>query len=138
MGRPPDAGSPTGPPRTRRLFGQARPMTQSRFLLELPSEDVRRVGEARSAAPSQPRGSWRATRPRHAPPSRPVAPGDSYVDRSEGSDFGGGLHVGMPVRHRKFGVGRIVQVKPTMPPRVDVEFEGRDVRTIQVSYLQPA
>ncbi|HJL18189.1 MAG TPA: UvrD-helicase domain-containing protein [Sandaracinaceae bacterium LLY-WYZ-13_1] len=139
---------------TRRLFGRVRPMTRSRFLLELPPEDVRRVGEAGPRAPARARGGWRGASagdrapaawrapsrpgPAHRPPPPPrIAPGDSYVDPSEGSDFIGGVEVGMPVRHRKFGVGRIVQIKPTTPPRVAVEFGGK-VRTIGLDWLQPA
>jgi DNA helicase-2/ATP-dependent DNA helicase PcrA len=139
--------------RSRRLFGQAKPMTPSRFLLELPDEDVQRVGQRASAPPAVRRPAWQTGRqgwqggrgasaaPRPAAPNTPS--GDSYIDRDEGSDFEGArVQVGMPVRHRKFGVGRIVGIKPTSPPRVDVEFRSpdgdRDVRTIQVSFLSPA
>lgn len=138
----------------RRVFGQLRPMTRSRFLLELPEDDVQWVGRRHSSPPAQRRGSSFSRRgggygggggysaPRKRAEPRYVAPGDSYVDTDEGSDLGGGIQVGMPVRHRKFGLGRVLLVKPTMPPRVDVEFRDanghKDVRTIQVSFLQPA
>ncbi len=141
----------------RRVFGQLRPMSISRFLLELPQDDVQWVGRRQSAPPRPARpassygrgyggggyggGGHGAPRTREPAP-REVAPGDSYVDMDDGSDLSVGIRVGMPVRHRKFGLGRIVTIKPTSPPRVDVEFRGedggRDVRTIQVSYLQPA
>ncbi len=122
---------------TRRLFGRdLRYMQPSRFLDELPAEDVSWPagnGRRAPARASTPR-AFPERRERRAPP--PVAPGDSYVDRSEGSDVGG-VHVGMAVRHNKFGVGRIVSIKPTIPPRVDVDFPSAGVRTIQLSFLAP-
>ncbi|MCZ7678687.1 MAG: hypothetical protein M5U28_07920 [Sandaracinaceae bacterium] len=47
--------------------------------------------------------------------------------------------MGMRVRHSKFGRGRIVRIKPSVPPRVDVAFDDEPgVKTIQLSYLSPA
>ncbi len=130
----------------RRLFQERRSCQPSRFLLELPAEDVRRVGVHEASAypaphPSVP-GAGRpmgygfgGTRP--LPKPARAAPSDSHVDATEGSDFDG-VRVGMRVRHQKFGRGKVVQVKPTSPPRVDVVFDDEPgVRTIQLNYLQP-
>ena len=121
----------------RTVYGQRTPfLTPSRFLAELPPDDIRTIGSARTRRPSPPYRAARRPR-RYTPPPR-VDPGDSYVDYGEGSDFEGQeVHVGMRVRHRKFGVGSIVKIARTSPPRVDVEFDD-SVRTIQVSYLIPA
>ena len=124
---------------TRRLFGRdLRYMIPSRFLDELPAEDVSWSRRPRRAG----RTSTPVRRPsfsREPRASRHVGPGDSYIDRTEGSDLpGGGIHVGMSVRHATFGLGRIVEIKPTVPPRVNVEFSDAAIRTIRVDYLQPA
>ncbi len=122
---------------TRRLFGRdVRFMVPSRFLDELPPADVSWPARASRGA-SRPPVSRPLPLRRDRPVPPRVAPGDSYVDRSEGSETGG-AYVGMRVRHGKFGVGRIVSIKPTIPARADVDFGGSGVRTIQMSYLSPA
>lgn len=135
---------------SRRLFRDRRSCSPSRFLAELPREDVQTIG----ARPQPPRPSYGSSAygggygrssygrsaygaGRTAPPRSAPRSSESYVDRSEGSDVDG-IRVGMAVRHTKFGHGRIVGIKPTVPPRVDVEFPSFGVKTIQVSYLQPA
>ncbi|MBX3270204.1 MAG: UvrD-helicase domain-containing protein [Sandaracinaceae bacterium] len=122
--------------RVRRFFGRdVRYMTPSRFLLELPAQDVSFAGIAPTRAATRPSpAAWiepPARRPR-------AAPGDSYVDRSEGTDEGGGAYVGMKVRHGKLGLGRIVRLDRTSPPRAAVDFGDGGLRTIQLSYLSPA
>ncbi|MGF1469100.1 MAG: ATP-dependent helicase [Sandaracinaceae bacterium] len=121
--------------RTRRIFGRLRPNERSRFLDEIPRDDVEEIGAGRTTAPS--RSPARRSAPSPSP-RRAIAPGDSYVDRSEGSDLGlDALEIGARVRHRKFGEGRIVSIKPTMPPRADVEFPGWGRRTIRADWLEP-
>lgn len=127
---------------SRRLFRDRRSCSPSRFISELPREDVQTIG-GRPAAPRRP--AWspgsRYASGYGAGPSRPSAPqprsSESYVDRTEGTDFDG-VRVGMAVRHTKFGRGRVVSIKPTVPPRVDVDFPSVGRKTIQLSYLQPA
>lgn len=114
----------------RRIFGQQRVGTPSRFLTELPGSDIEWIG-ARSSAPT-----WTSApqeEPRHEP-------GDSYVDYAEGSDLSDleGLRRGMQVRHPKFGVGEVREVVQGSPPRVSVRFSGWGTRTIIASYLEPA
>ena len=113
----------------RRIFGQQRVGIPSRFLTELPGEDIEWIG-ARSSSPSR--------------PSVPDAPrrdsNDSYVDYSEGSDLSDleGLRRGAQVRHPKFGVGEVTEVMQGSPPRVSVHFPGWGTRKIIASYLEPA
>jgi DNA helicase-2/ATP-dependent DNA helicase PcrA len=113
----------------RRIFGQQRVGIPSRFLTELPGEDVEWIG-ARSSSParaSAPEGPRRDTN-------------DSYVDYSEGSDLSDleGLRRGVQVRHPKFGVGEVTEVMQGSPPRVSVRFPGWGTRKIIASYLEPA
>ena len=113
----------------RRIFGQQRVGIPSRFLTELPAEDIEWIG-ARSSSPS---------RPSMPEPSR-RDPTDSYVDYSEGSDLSDleGLRRGVQVRHPKFGVGEVTEVMQGSPPRVSVHFPGWGTRKIIASYLEPA
>jgi len=113
----------------RRIFGQQRVGIPSRFLTELPSEDVEWIG-GRTSSPSAP-----ALRE-----ERRYEPDESYVDYSEGSDLSDleGLRRGMQVRHPKFGVGEVKEVTPGSPPRVSVRFPGWGTRKIIASYLEPA
>jgi DNA helicase-2/ATP-dependent DNA helicase PcrA len=115
----------------RRIFGQQRVGIPSRFLTELPGEDIEWIG-GRTSSPS---------------PSRPAAPAvsrrdptDSYVDYGEGSDLSDleGLRRGVQVRHPKFGVGEVTEVMQGTPPRVSVHFPGWGTRKIIASYLEPA
>ncbi|MGB5701272.1 MAG: UvrD-helicase domain-containing protein [Polyangiales bacterium] len=113
----------------RRIFGQQRVGIPSRFLTELPSEDIEWIG-GRTSSPSRPA-------PRE---ERQYEPDQSYVDYSEGSDLSEleGLRRGMQVRHPKFGVGEVKEVTPGSPPRVSVRFPGWGTRKIIASYLEPA
>ena len=113
----------------RRIFGQQRVGIPSRFLTELPGEDIEWIG-ARSSPPSRP----------SAPAEPRRGPTDSYVDYSEGSDLSDleGLRRGVQVRHPKFGVGEVTEVMQGSPPRVSVRFPGWGTRKIIASYLEPA
>ena len=113
----------------RRIFGQQRVGIPSRFLTELPGEDIEWIG-ARSSSPSRP----------SAPAESRRGPTDSYVDYSEGSDLSDleGLRRGVQVRHPKFGVGEVTEVMQGSPPRVSVRFPGWGTRKIIASYLEPA
>ncbi|MGD8317778.1 MAG: UvrD-helicase domain-containing protein [Myxococcales bacterium] len=113
----------------RRIFGQQRVGIPSRFLTELPGDDVQWIG-ATPASPS-----------RESFPDRPPsgAPSESYVDYSEGDwDQSEGIRRGMQVRHPKFGVGEVREVVQGSPPRVSVRFPGWGTRKIIASYLEPA
>jgi DNA helicase-2/ATP-dependent DNA helicase PcrA len=122
---------------SRRIYGRLKPGVRSRFLDELPAEDVQLVGgrSTPSRVPQRPAYSGRSY---EEPRSEPRRSNETYVDRSEGSDLDG-LRVGMAVRHVKFGRGRVLRINPSVPPRVDVQFGAEwGVKTIQLDYLQPA
>jgi DNA helicase II / ATP-dependent DNA helicase PcrA len=78
----------------------------------------------------------------HPPPRaaagapRGRAPGESYVDRSDG-DHDGSLSQGMHVRHAKFGEGEVLSVENGRPPRATVRFPGWGVKQVVLSYLEP-
>jgi DNA helicase-2/ATP-dependent DNA helicase PcrA len=115
----------------RRIFGQQRVGIPSRFLTELPGEDVEWIG-GRTSSPAPSRVPARE--------QRHYEPDESYVDYGEGSDLSDleGLRRGMQVRHPKFGVGEVKEVTPGTPPRVAVRFPGWGTRKIIASYLEPA
>ncbi len=113
---------------SRRVYGELRSRRPSRFLSEMPRQELEVVGRERRE-------------PAFGASSRPPAPvpGDSRVDTSEGSDLDGAeLHPGMRVRHKKFGVGEVCGLSPGSPPRVTVRFPGWGDKTLITSYLEPA
>ena len=129
----------------RRIFGQERAGGPSRFLGDLPEDDVHRLGGSGGG------GSTR--RPRAAemdfapdPWDRPRKPdtrtdlGESFVDRSEYSDLaGGGIGPGTLVRHKKFGVGRVASLDTGgMYPKAEVDFESVGRKKLIVRVLEPA
>jgi DNA helicase-2/ATP-dependent DNA helicase PcrA len=120
----------------RRVFGELRFRHPSRFLEEMPQQDLEVVGPPRGDG-----GYGRALstrRPGHAPPGPQVA-GDSRVDFSEASDpEAAELQLGMRVRHKKFGVGQVCALSPGLPPRVTVRFPGWGDKTLVSSFLEPA
>lgn len=150
--------------RMRRIFGQLKVSTPSRFVEELPREDVEMLG----AAPRKPRPKRFRPRPMQQDPfdfpehaqdrdhaldvstteSRVVADpfesssaefdGDSYIDRSEGDFSSGVLEPGMRVRHAKFGIGEVRSLSEGSPPRVTVRFKTYGDKKIMASYLRPA
>ena len=112
----------------RRLFGQQRVGIPSRFIDELPPEDVEWIGvaPARSSVAHVP-----------TPAARPSS--QSYVDYAEADeppDFAE-IRRGMRVRHSKFGVGEVQEVVAGTPARVSVRFPGWGVRKIIATYLEP-
>ncbi|MBW2462388.1 MAG: ATP-binding domain-containing protein, partial [Deltaproteobacteria bacterium] len=150
----------------RRIYGQMRVGQPSRFILELPPEDVSAVGGAptarqtmegrvgarswgqgprrpgiRTGPPAGGKGSglsWSGSgRSAPDPAPAPRPPGESYVDASDGSDIAD-LRLGMSVRHAKFGVGRVTGMTDGVPPRVAVDFPGWGQKKIVVSFLEPA
>jgi DNA helicase-2/ATP-dependent DNA helicase PcrA len=116
--------------RTRRIYNEVKLRQPSRFLHEIPRDEVHWVGAGRDRKSAAP-----AAQPR----SRSVAAAHSgpYVDRSEANDtLDSGIQPGMRVRHTKFGVGRVTAVADGVPPRVTVDFPDGS-RSIVSSYLTP-
>ncbi|MDW8363633.1 MAG: UvrD-helicase domain-containing protein [Myxococcales bacterium] len=132
----------------RFVHGQLRTGRPSRFLEELPDDDVERIGlsEARvqtharrgfEEAMSSPSAA-RYTHVRRAGSNRAE---QAWLDRdgadpSPGDDSGG-LRRGMRVRHARYGVGTIRELVGGQPPRVRVEFPGLPVKTILAGWLEP-
>ena len=127
----------------RTIFGQMRSGDTSRFVHEMPAEDIREIGAAMRSS----------VRPRAKPTPDPwdhdarrggrredlTAPrdsGESYIDYSEGSDLR--LTQGMRVRHAKFGIGEVREVSRGAPPRVTVLFPQWGRKTIIARFLEPA
>ena len=146
----------------RRIFGQLKNGFASRFLDELPQDDIEQLGQPRKprAAPAFRADPWdepvrpapnsfeqvvsdswetaqQASEKTHV--SEGGFEGDSYLDVTEGNDLyqGGGIRKGMRVRHPRFGVGKVLTVSGGVPPRVTVRFPGGD-KQIVATYLQPA
>jgi DNA helicase-2/ATP-dependent DNA helicase PcrA len=132
---------------SRRVYGELKMRVPSRFLREMPAGDLDLLsseqGRPRPAAQRPPPAS---TPPRYRseseyrtnPPPRPRASSESYVDRSESSDYGeSSIRRGMYVRHAKFGVGEVHAVTQEQPPRVTVRFPGWGEKTLLANYLEP-
>jgi DNA helicase-2/ATP-dependent DNA helicase PcrA len=125
----------------RRVYGELRYRRPSRFLDEMPHDELERVGARPQPQQrfSQPAAAFRGGPPQMA--RRPaVAPGDSHVDPFEANDSGEGveLQLGMRVRHKKFGIGQVRALTAGSPPRVTVSFPGWGDKTLISSYLEPA
>ncbi len=143
---------------TRRVYGELKYRRPSRFVEEMPREELELVGETQTPRPGRgfgagrsyggggyggARGGGRVARQRFQPPAEPPEPrvpsGDSYVDSSEVSDVDGVvLRAGMRVRHKKFGIGEVFDVGDGIPPRVTVIFPGWGKKTLVSNYLEPA
>ncbi|MEM9861755.1 MAG: UvrD-helicase domain-containing protein [Myxococcota bacterium] len=124
----------------RRIFGQLRPGSPSRFLLEVPEEDGHFIGAGGESAAPKPQPRYQAD-PWDSPaaPSGYVPPrggGESYIDYGDGDDLG--IRKGMRVRHRKFGVGRIEHVDMGATPKATVRFDDWGRKTIALHFLESA
>jgi DNA helicase-2/ATP-dependent DNA helicase PcrA len=138
---------------SRRVYGELKMRTPSRFLREMPAADLDLLsseqGRPRAASqrPASQRQQQQAPSPmryrsessyRSDPPPRPRASTESYVDRSESSDYDeSSIRRGMRVRHAKFGIGEVHAVTQEQPPRVTVRFPGWGEKTLLANYLEP-
>jgi len=144
--------------RERRLFGRHRYSVPSRFLSELPPDDVSFIGWQPSASglarprrrgfghddpfgPDTDDDSFadefaRASAMPSPPPGS--AHDDAWLDASDGCDVDDAPRPGMQVRHRKFGVGQVRGVEPGSPPKVRVRFPGRGEKVLLATFLEPA
>jgi DNA helicase-2/ATP-dependent DNA helicase PcrA len=126
--------------RMRRIFNRVEIGTPSRFVLDLPEEDITWIGDQptrarrRRSAPAFRADPWDAPPP--PKPKRRPRDVDSYIDYSEGSDLG--LVEGTRVWHPKFGHGRVTDIRHGMvPPRVAVLFDDGRTKVIQSDRLEP-
>jgi DNA helicase-2/ATP-dependent DNA helicase PcrA len=132
----------------RRIYNDIKIRRRSRFLDEIPKDEVRVVGAARNQRASAPPRSSSSLSP-HAPsypayaagrstsPPRDRDPAARYIDRAEANDvLEAGIALGMRVQHTKFGIGRVTAVADGVPPRVTVDFADGS-RSIISTYLTP-
>ena len=139
----------------RTVFGQTRYGRPSRFLKDLPQEDVRQHASSRrdffprqgwGSAPPASSNSERARTPfRHpqasSPSSPPRAPGERYVEIDEApsydADESAGLRRGGTVRHKKFGRGKVIEVvEEGTEPKVVADFPGWGRMTVLQRFLE--
>jgi DNA helicase-2/ATP-dependent DNA helicase PcrA len=135
----------------RTLFGQLRYSRPSRFLLNLPPEDVEPVATRASPMPRfVDRGSWGATAERAAPWRHPLssssppprAPGERYVDRDAFDDVAPDdagdqtFHRGTRVFHQRFGEGEVRRTERSTELLVVAHFPGWGEKKILARFLQ--
>ncbi len=126
----------------RNIYGELRSCRPSRFIKEIPVTELRRVGVSQKAySPNslrsrKPYGFGTSTNP-SSRAQTPVGKGDSYVDRTEGSDLDSPFYLGMPVQHNTFGFGKIDGLCPGSPPSVIVNFESCGKKKIRANFLKP-
>jgi DNA helicase II / ATP-dependent DNA helicase PcrA len=131
----------------RTLYGQTKYNRPSRFLKDLPKEDIVQVGGRDSSY--APRG-WGNAPPMSTPkrgeqewrhpmwasnPPRNVerTPGERFVERDDGELR---LREGVKVRHKKFGEGSVVEIVEGPEPKVVADFPGWGQMTILQRFVQ--
>jgi DNA helicase-2/ATP-dependent DNA helicase PcrA len=145
--------------RRRRLSGQELPGIPSRFLRELPMDDVDAIimerpatyyGDTRGRGPWG--GQWSKPEPEptfqlRAPPGYGEAPKPKlaakptgeitvHYDGDDGGESGPGLQVGAKLRHPSFGVGEIRGWQGSGADlKVTMRFPGAGVKTILARFL---
>jgi DNA helicase-2/ATP-dependent DNA helicase PcrA len=131
---------------SRFVYGERQPCERSRFIGEIPPGELNLVGPRRArpdrlAGDPDGRPRYRQGHPSEYPSARSRTvdiEGDSRVDRLEGSDLCGvALGPGARVRHARFGVGSVIEVRPGSRPTVVVRFPGYGNKTIVTQYLEP-
>lgn len=122
---------------SRTIFGQTKMRVPSRFLSELPREDLVEVGGSSSFRRPAARRE-RACRGDFEAASYEGV--DGSYDDFDGVDLpaGGTLQAGMKVRHKKFGVGSVIRVDAGFTPKATVDFPGYGRKTVLLSFLSPA
>jgi DNA helicase-2/ATP-dependent DNA helicase PcrA len=137
---------------SRRVYGELKMRVPSRFLREMPAADLDMLssesGKPRASSAPRPQSGYpqqqaryraEPARPRTEPPRPARSSTESYVDRSEGSDYvDAGIRRGTYVRHAKFGIGEVHAVTTESPPRITVRFPGWGEKTLLATYLEPA
>lgn len=125
--------------RRRRLYGQLQVGTPSRFVLDLPSEGVERIGLARPTTMN------RVANPRPAAPvpepewDDDIVYEDGASASSGSSDEGVALYVGMNVRHGKYGEGELLGwTGGGNDLRLQLRFPQHGTKTILARYCEPA
>lgn len=139
----------------RTLYGQTRYNRPSRFLKDLPQDDVQQMGGRSSMAPRgwgsastservsdrQPRSEqpWRHPMWESNPPKnieRNV--GERFIERDEHShgDYDEELRRGTRVRHKKFGEGSVLELVAGPEPKIVADFPGWGRMTILRRFVE--
>jgi DNA helicase II / ATP-dependent DNA helicase PcrA len=130
----------------RTLFGQVRYGRPSRFLLNLPPEDVETLAEASSPTRFIDRPGWGgvarpSSRPQPAAPETPSPPaGGRFVDRAAFDDLTEEEHremlqPGARVKHARFGEGEVKRVEHAAELMVVAHFPGWGEKKIVARFL---
>jgi DNA helicase-2/ATP-dependent DNA helicase PcrA len=144
----------------RTLFGFSRPNPPSRFLKDLPREDVAAIVTENAAipggrAPIRPMPAWSSgsgfrpggapSRPRPAPPPPappPHDPGERVIEHDPSAfldEDGLNPRKGTRVAHQRFGAGTIVAVdSASSPPRATVYFPSWGEKKVLLEHLKLA
>lgn len=128
---------------SRRLFGQMKSNRPSRFLLELPKEDLveRRLSHHHAGIFARPvtiQSGWSSPSPASSllGPSTFGLPTESRVVYEE-EEHVGNIYRGMQVSHGRFGIGRVQAVENGTPPKVTVKFLSVGIKQVVASFLKP-
>ncbi|MBK8215079.1 MAG: UvrD-helicase domain-containing protein [Myxococcales bacterium] len=138
----------------RQVFGTTRTGAPSRFLRDVPRDVV--LASATSAAKATEASRYVDATPRAtmgggfrhpqaaraAAQSPPRAPGERYVDHDDAHERydeprGGALRRGARVRHKKFGVGQVVELLELAEPAVLAFFPGWGEMKVLTRFLEP-
>jgi DNA helicase-2/ATP-dependent DNA helicase PcrA len=133
------------------LFGQTRYNRPSRFLRDLPQDDLKMHASSRQAFVPRGWGSAPASsafqrvpfvHPQalphrsSAPPSPSRAPGERFVE-IDPEIAHENLRRGKHVRHKKFGEGRVIEIlEGGVEPKVVASFPGWGTMTVLQRFLE--
>ena len=126
----------------RFLYGQDHINAPSRFVENLPPECIELFGRPARGSGHLSFGapSWSQSPARPAAPAEPSWNDDIVYDEGYGAGQGEGmqLYVGMPIRHKKFGVGDLVGWNGSGDQlKVVVRFDGIGQKTILARFCEP-
>jgi DNA helicase-2/ATP-dependent DNA helicase PcrA len=140
---------------SRTVYGQTRYNRPSRFLRDLPQDDLRqRGGPARAGAVFRALsdaggGSFSRSSSDRAPFKHPMslggggpivkappAPARADGERFVELDDDAGLRSGMRVRHKRFGEGKVIELLEGPDPKIVANFPGWGTMTILQRFLE--
>jgi DNA helicase-2/ATP-dependent DNA helicase PcrA len=128
--------------RTRRIFGQKRMEPPSRFLADIPREISMDLTVDRPAVGALGRstGNGLGYKRTNSRPSRKSSSAkEMWVDKSyDQTSEKQSIVPGQKVRHSRYGVGEVVDVRPGSKPKVVVRFPAWGQKTIMADFLELA
>ncbi len=124
--------------RVRRIFGRERFNRPSRFLDDVPAEIILDLTVARRpkieslSTFNRRTGTGNFGRPA---PSKPKKSAGTWIDRSFDQSADPQIVPGQQVRNAKFGVGKVLSVRPGDRLKVEVEFPVYGVKVVLADFL---